>query len=225
MQPHSSPPHRPSTAQAAAAERPNEFAEAAARLFQERSKRLLHNVPPPLPNDPPEHDDTSWSLRNALLPARDLRRALLIAPIAIVGYLVFWFLFIEPSQPSPPTSRVIEAKAEAGAAIDAPGLVAVRQDVVEVKAPAASSAALMAAPADPVVAPPAPPEASSAPLSRDEIKEMQGKLGAAGFTAGPVDGIVGPQTQAALRRYAQSRNLPKPEPTQEVLSRLRGETP
>src|SRR5689334_24592832 len=59
---------------------------------------------------------------------------------------------------------------------------------------------------------------TTAPLTKDEIKEMQGKLGAAGFTAGPIDGIVGPQTQAALRRYTQARSLPTPEPTQEVLS-------
>jgi len=218
MQPHSLPPRRPSTPQAAAPERPNEFAEAVARLFQEGTRRLPADAPLP-PDDPPEVDHSPWSLRNALPPMRDLRRALLVAPIAIVGYLAFWFLFIEPSQPSPPTSRVIEAKAEARAAGDAAGPAAVRQDVVEVKATPAPVA-------EPVVAtPPAPPEVASAPLTKDEIKEMQGKLGAAGFTVGPIDGIVGPQTQAALRRYTQSRSLSKPEPTQEVLSRLRAETP
>ena len=61
-------------------------------------------------------------------------------------------------------------------------------------------------------------------MSKDEIKELQGKLGAAGFTVGPIDGIVGPQTQAALRRYAQSRSLAKPDATQETLLRLRSET-
>jgi putative peptidoglycan binding protein len=219
MQPHSLPPRRPSTPQAAAAERPNEFAEAAARLFQERTRRVQHEAPLP-PNDPPEFDESPWSLRNALPPMRDLRRALLIAPVAIVGYLVFWFLFIEPSPSSPPTSHVVEARAEARAAVDAAGPAAVRHEVVEVKATPPAPVA------EPAVPPPAPqPEVASAPLSRDEIKEMQGKLGAAGFTAGPVDGIVGPQTQAALRRYTQSRSLPKPEPTQEVLSRLRAESP
>lgn len=219
MQPYSLPPRRPSPPQAAAAaERPNEFAEAAARLFQERTKRVQHDAPLP-PHDPSEFDESRWSLRSALPPLRDLRRALLIAPIAIVGYLAFWFLFIEPSQPSPPTSRVVEAKAEARAAVDAAGPAAVREEVVEVKATPAPMAAPVAPP------PPAPPEAASAPLTKDEIKEMQGKLGAVGFTAGPIDGIVGPQTQGALRRYTQSRNLPTPEPTQEVLSRLRAEAP
>jgi type IV secretory pathway VirB10-like protein len=220
MQPHSLPPRRPSTPQAAAAERPNEFAEAAARLFQERTKRVHHDAPLP-PNDPPEFDESPWSLRRALPPMRDLRRALLIAPIAIVGYLAFWFLFIEPSQPSPPTSRVIEAKAEAGAAVEATGPAAVRQEAVQVKATPSAPVAEPVAPP-----PPAPPaEVASAPLNKDEIREMQGKLGAAGFTVGPIDGIVGPQTQAALRRYTQSRSLPTPEPTQEVLSRLRAEAP
>ena len=76
---------------------------------------------------------------------------------------------------------------------------------------------------------PAPPAAvavvpPSRPLSKDEVKELQGKLGAVGFTAGPIDGVVGPQTQAALRRYAQSRSLAKPDATQETLLRLRSET-
>src|SRR5262249_59933916 len=135
MQPHSLPPRRPSPPQAAAAadERPNEFAEAVARLFQEGTRRLPPDAPLP-PNDPPELDDSPWSPRNALPPMRDLRRALLVAPIAIVGYVVCWFLFIEPSQPSPPKSHVIEAKAEARAAVEAAGPAAVRQEVVEVKA-------------------------------------------------------------------------------------------
>ncbi len=220
MQPHSLPPRRPSTPQAAADERPNEFAEAVARLFQEGTRRLPPDAPLP-PNDPPDLDDPPWSPRNALPPLRDLRRALLVAPVAIVGYLAFWFLFIEPSQPSPPASRVIEAKAEARAAVDATGAAAVRPDVMEVKATPPAPVAEPVAPPPP----PAPREVTTAPLTKDEIKEMQGKLGAAGFTAGPIDGIVGPQTQAALRRYTQARSLPTPEPTQEVLSRLRAEAP
>ena len=220
MQPHSLPPRRPSTPQAAAPERPNEFAEAAARLFQERTRRVHHDAALP-PSDAPEFDESPWSLRRALPPVRDLRRALVVAPLAIAGYLAFWFLFVEPPEPSPPPSAVIEAKAEARAAADAVGPAAVRQEAVEVKAtPPAPVAEPVRAP------PPAPPaEVTSAPLNKDEIREMQGKLGAAGFTVGPIDGIVGPQTQAALRRYTQSRSLPTPEPTQEVLSRLRAETP
>lgn len=214
MQPHSLPPRRPSTPQAAAAERPNEFAEAAARLFQEGTRRLQADAPLP-PHDPPDLDHSPWSLRRVVPP---LRGALVVAPIAIVGYVAFWFLFMEPSDPPPQASRPIEAKAEARAAVEAAGSAAVRQDVVEVKATAPQS--------EPAVAPPPPPpEASSAPLSKEEIKEMQRKLGAIGFAVGPIDGIVGPQTQAALQRYTQSRNLPKPDPTQEVLSRLRAEPP
>jgi|FEC22Drversion2_1045045.scaffolds.fasta_scaffold00312_48 Putative peptidoglycan binding domain len=219
MPPHSLPPRRPSSPHAAAAaDRPNEFAEAAARLFQERTKRLQADPPLP-PIDLSEGEAYPSPLRRALLPMRDLRRALLIAPIAIAGYLAFWFLFMEPSAPAPPASHAIEAKAEARAAVEAAGPAAVRQDVVEVKATPPPQPEPVAPP------PPAPPQSSTAPLTREEIKEMQGKLGAAGFAAGPVDGIVGPQTQAALQRYTQARSLPKPEPTQEVLSRLRAEVP
>ena len=79
--------------------------------------------------------------------------------------------------------------------------------------------------ADPPAAPAAVATAApSRPLSKDEVKELQGKLSAAGFTVGPIDGIVGPQTQAALRRYAESRSLAKRDATQETLLRLRSET-
>ena len=134
-----------------------------------------------------------------------------------------WFLYFEPSQ-KVTAKPALEAKpevAQAAARVEPPPPP--RPEVAEAKpaptpAPAATVAPAAAPPAVAVAAP-------SRPLSKDEIKELQGKLGAAGFTVGPIDGVVGPQTQAALRRYAQSRSLAKPpEPTQETLLRLRSET-
>ena len=64
---------------------------------------------------------------------------------------------------------------------------------------------------------PAPPAMSAAPanaqattseplpLSVDEIKELQNRLNTLGFNAGLADGIVGPQTQAAVVRYEAER--------------------
>ena len=75
-----------------------------------------------------------------------------------------------------------------------------------------------------VATPPPEREIPSAPLTKDEIKELQGKLGQVGFGPGPIDGVVGPQTQAALRRYAVARRLGNADATRDVLPRLKAES-
>jgi hypothetical protein len=60
------------------------------------------------------------------------------------------------------------------------------------------------------------------PLTIDEVKEVQSRLKTLGFDAGDVDGIMGPQTAAALGRYETSKGLvPTSAPTRETLNRLR----
>ena len=60
-------------------------------------------------------------------------------------------------------------------------------------------------------------------MTPDEIRELQGKLKAAGFNPGAIDGVVGPQTRSALRNYAQSRSLQNAEATRDLLVRLNAE--
>ena len=60
-------------------------------------------------------------------------------------------------------------------------------------------------------------------MTPDEIRELQGKLKAAGFDPGAIDGVVGPQTRSALRNYAQSRSLQNAEATRDLLVRLNAE--
>jgi hypothetical protein len=216
----------------------NEFADAVARMFEHR-QQSAPDFAPPLRDDVRVRDEVrvrddprdgadDWeaprpSILRSLIGASALRRALSIVPLAILGYGIAWFLYFEPSQ-KVTAKPALEAKpevAQAAARVEPPPPP--RPEVAEAKpaptpAPAATVAPAAAPPAVAVAAP-------SRPLSKDEIKELQGKLGAAGFTVGPIDGVVGPQTQAALRRYAQSRSLAKPpEPTQETLLRLRSET-
>jgi hypothetical protein len=237
MQPNSPPPpfRRPAAPHAVGpapggpppADR-NEFADAVARMFEHR-QQLAPDFAPSLRDDdglrddarrrddPDEPETPRTSFLSALVGRSALRRALSIVPVAIIGYGIAWFLYVEPSQK-----------------VTAKPVAEIKPEVIQVAAPVAPRP-----PAQPDVAEaqPAPTPAPAAPavtvvavepsrpLSRDEIKELQGKLGAAGFTAGPIDGVVGPQTQAALRRYAQSRSLAQPpEPTQETLLRLRSET-
>jgi membrane-bound lytic murein transglycosylase B len=52
----------------------------------------------------------------------------------------------------------------------------------------------------------APPEGQS-PLSREQTKEMQRRLNAAGYKAGAADGIFGPASRAALRSFQHAVGL------------------
>jgi hypothetical protein len=241
MQSHSPPPpFRHPTAMHAAGPAPgeprpsdrNEFADAVARMFEHR-QQAAPDFAPPLRDDVRGRDDLrgrdeadDWegprhSILRSLVGASAPRRALSIVPVALLGYFAAWFLYFEPSQ-NVTAKPAVEAKPEvtqAAAPVEPP-----RAEVAEAKpAPAPAATGTPASAASPAVT--VTVAAPSRPLSRDEIKELQGKLAAAGFTAGPIDGVVGPQTQAALRRYAQSRSLAMPpEPTQETLLRLRSET-
>jgi peptidoglycan hydrolase-like protein with peptidoglycan-binding domain len=62
-------------------------------------------------------------------------------------------------------------------------------------------------------------------LTPDEIRELQGKLKAAGLYTGAVDGVVGSQTRSALRDYAQARSLSSADATRELFLRLKAEPP
>jgi peptidoglycan hydrolase-like protein with peptidoglycan-binding domain len=43
--------------------------------------------------------------------------------------------------------------------------------------------------------------------SGDDVKELQGKLAAAGFDPGPADGIFGPKTEAALKAFQEDAGI------------------
>lgn len=46
------------------------------------------------------------------------------------------------------------------------------------------------------------------PMSRADIRRIQELLAEAGFDPGPLDGIVGPRTRAAVEGFEQAQNLP-----------------
>lgn len=211
----------------------NEFADAVARMFEHRQRLAPDHSRPPRDDTRVRDDVDQWiapraSSLSSLVGAPALRRVLMIVPLAVVAYAIAWFLYLEPSQNV--TARPVDEARPETARVAAPleqsapaGL-----DVTEAKPASAevvTTPAAVAAPAAPVVPPGAAVAADPLrPLTKDEVKELQGKLGAAGFTAGPIDGVVGPQTQAALRRYAEARSLAKTEANQETLLRLRSET-
>lgn len=63
------------------------------------------------------------------------------------------------------------------------------------------------------------------PLSRDDRIDLQSRLNDLGYDTGGIDGIVGPNTRAALRAYQRDQGLPADGyPTRQILQRLRGAT-
>lgn len=59
------------------------------------------------------------------------------------------------------------------------------------------------------------------PLSRGDMRTLQQQLQSRGFEPGTIDGVLGPATRGALRRWQRSVGLPADGfPTQELLARL-----
>ena len=79
--------------------------------------------------------------------------------------------------------------------------------------------------ASPALQMPSAAQPSPAPLTPDEIRELQGKLKAAGFDPGAIDGTIGRQTRSAIRQYVEARALPNADATSELLVRLKAEAP
>lgn len=69
-----------------------------------------------------------------------------------------------------------------------------------------------------------PRPANIQPLLRNDVLELQRLLNAKGYDTGTPDGIAGPMTRKALKRYQKDAGLPPDGyPSIEVLSMLRGE--
>lgn len=74
--------------------------------------------------------------------------------------------------------------------------------------------------------PPAAPPKDDRPLLPAEVRELQERLKALGFDPGFIDGIPGPQTAAAIKRFEASASLPQQGNVDRVtLQRLRDAKP
>jgi hypothetical protein len=76
--------------------------------------------------------------------------------------------------------------------------------------------------AEPASQPPAKAAASGAGATASHVREVQQALSAAGFDPGPIDGIMGPRTKAALRKYIAVPPPKVPSPADRTLAPLRG---
>jgi peptidoglycan hydrolase-like protein with peptidoglycan-binding domain len=57
----------------------------------------------------------------------------------------------------------------------------------------------------------------------EHIRELQEALSKSGYDPGPVDGIMGPRTKAALRKYMAVPPPKEPSPSDQVITRFRTE--
>jgi hypothetical protein len=117
-----------------------------------------------------------------------------------------------PAAQSPTTVMPVSAKAMASS------LVAASRSAAKPPTPIARPIAAATVPATASVK-----AGVSIPLNSSEARELQGRLKATGFDPGPIDGIVGPLTTDAARRYGAARTLAAQEPGRNMLARLRSE--
>jgi hypothetical protein len=108
---------------------------------------------------------------------------------------------------SPEVDRAVLEKLSAQDVPPPPPLQEARQEVVP--------------PPPPPAVPPLAREREQAPLTAEEVREMQRILADAGYHVG-VDGAFGEQTRRALIKWQQVKGLPEnPVPSRENLERLR----
>jgi len=131
-----------------------------------------------------------------------------------------------PAVVSPAAQKIVETKVAPTAPPAAPPASPLPAAATATEGvPAVRPAAMEAAREASATATPEPqPNAST--LAAGEIREVQGRLRAAGFNPGPIDGSAGPMTEAAVKQYQQARGLaPTGAADREVLAKLRQEAP
>jgi peptidoglycan hydrolase-like protein with peptidoglycan-binding domain len=218
----------------------NEYASFAAQLAARAERLAAAAASAPAPISYPEEPESHFPF--SLLPsgrAGHVWAGFLLLLFIGVSFLAVGGLPFRPSELLP-SSLTEQAKAgvpstgkpEANVSLPVSALPAAAALVSEPPAsPRTASPPPVSPPTGPLpVASPAmqmpstaPP--SPAPLTPDEIRELQGKLKAAGFNPGAVDGTMGRQTRSAVREYAAARALPNAEATRELLVRLKAEAP
>ncbi len=117
--------------------------------------------------------------------------------------------------PAPlPTAPSSPSQAASLADTPAVALAAAAPVQATVAAGGASARPMMTARAGPAPVtasrqPVAAPASNEPPLLRDEVREVQAMLRSFGFNPGPVDGIPGRMTDAAVMRYQEARAQPQ----------------
>jgi hypothetical protein len=205
----------------------DDFAKSLAAKLAARSERLRAAASStPAPGiDPREATDRFSSLLASIRVGHIWVGFLLLMLLAGAAVVAVWGLPFPPSEPLP-SSHIEQAKAAVPRADTMPGKAPppTSAPVVSPSSPSTATSSqpppVSSAPQIPLVA-----QAKSAPLKADEIRELQGKLRALSFDPGPADGVVGPLTLSAIRKYSEARAIANAEATRDLLVRLRSEPP
>lgn len=145
---------------------------------------------------PPSRGDADVEIDHVPEPAGALSKGAIkfLGAMALVVFLVA-VLGLGKGAPSSPAATVAATKpAPLG-----PVAAAVPKAPDRAAAPAAGPASTLTQ---------APPSANSALLTVDEVREVQTWLKAFGVDPGPIDGVVGPLTAAAIKKYEAARLQP-----------------
>jgi Putative peptidoglycan binding domain len=141
---------------------------------------------------------------------RILGQLVLVAALFVGGYLIG--RFNAPNCAAAPDANCIEAQAPTPVA-PTPVASAPVASAPQATAPLAPTPPVPTPPIAPSVSapevtkpnPPSAPTGSARPLSNDEVRETQAWLKAFGFDPGPLDGLPGSRTMAAVKRYQATR--------------------
>jgi hypothetical protein len=139
------------------------------------------------------------------LAPRLLGQLILVLALIAGGYLIG--LSSAPACGPAPDANCIEAQAPTREVptlvVIAPLATAPLAPLPPAPPPATASSEATAEPAKPN--PQSTSTAGARPLSSDEVREMQAWLKAFGFDPGPLDGLPGSRTTAAVKRYQAAR--------------------
>ena len=184
--------------------------EAFRRSLAEFTHQLAARQTPEPPDFPIAADEDDAPARR---PARRWYRLALMATLA-TGVLAGAMAFLGKN--APPSSAKMSPPATAAAlTLPAPANGPAPPNGSDFAAPAASpppspapppdQSQALAVPSPPPVEAPATTSRPPTRLDAPAIQEVQTRLQSLGLNPGPVDGVAGPRTRAAIKRYEQSK--------------------
>jgi hypothetical protein len=170
----------------------------------------------PPPSSPPPGDGGELDGRKEGMPEQTGPKSTgilkFLGALGLIVFLMAMFGLVK-GPPSPPPAPMTAA----APAVPAP--------VAPAAVPKALERTATPAPNQAATATTTPPAANTAPLTADEVREVQTWLKAFGLDPGPLDGFMGPLTTAAIKKYEAARLQPVTGTADRpLLERLRRDT-
>jgi len=174
-----------------------------ATLSRELTHRLSKHPLPPR-RQAPESEHSRWpaSRRMGLLSALGVAVCVAVAGLAVAPSGIIWNelerLGAQPADTSPVASSIMTVSSAAAATAATPQAAAPPVEPTTIASMPAQDQAAAASRRD-------GPQRMERELTWTEVHELQIRLRALKFEPGPLDGVKGPLTSAAVRRFQQSQ--------------------